>query len=95
MYATTTGECRCDLANRREQPNGDQSEFHDQPLGTRSTCPTADDFYAAARREITEAIDVGQPVPMRERNDDIAFVANQRAWDRNEATIRLGRRLEG
>jgi hypothetical protein len=50
VYATTTGECRCDLANRREQPNGDQSEFHDQPLGIRSICPTADDFYAAFRQ---------------------------------------------
>src|SRR5260370_18332125 len=50
VKASGTGECRWHLANCRKQPDGDQSQFHDQPLGIRSICPTADDFYAGFRQ---------------------------------------------
>jgi hypothetical protein len=50
VYATSTAECRWHLANDREQPNGDQSELHDQPLGTRRICPTS-----ASRQRLTSA----------------------------------------
>jgi len=38
------------MANYHEQPDGDQSELHDQPLGTRSICPTS-----ASRQRLTSA----------------------------------------
>src|SRR5262249_41940311 len=48
--ATSTAECRWHLASYREQPDGDQSELHDQPLGTASICPTS-----ASRQRLTSA----------------------------------------
>jgi hypothetical protein len=50
VYATSTAECRWHLANDREQPDGDQSELHDQPPGTRNICPTS-----ASRQRLTSA----------------------------------------
>src|SRR5215467_8984166 len=44
VYAAGTAERRWHLANYREQPDGDQSELHDPPLGMASICPTSAEF---------------------------------------------------
>src|SRR5262245_57769028 len=49
VYAAGTAEHRWHLANYREQPDGDQNEHHDQPLGTASICPTGAEFQSALR----------------------------------------------
>ena len=50
VYAPGTAEHRGHLANYREQPDGDQNELHDQPLGTASICQTS-----ASRQRLTSA----------------------------------------
>jgi len=47
VYAAGTAERRWYLANYRKQPDGDQSELHDQPLGMASICPTSAEFQFA------------------------------------------------
>src|SRR5262249_42772326 len=47
VYAASTAERRWHLANYREQPDGDQSKLHDQPLGMASICPTSAEFQSA------------------------------------------------
>jgi len=47
VYAAAPAERRWHLANYREQPDGDQSELHDQPLGMASICPRSAEFQSA------------------------------------------------
>src|SRR5262249_51027725 len=58
VYAASTAERRWHLANYREQPDGDQSKLHDQPLGTEAYARRALNSSGRLRLSATHDISV-------------------------------------